>query len=58
MEMVRDFWAVPEYPQLLEISQRYWNEYVNEERDEAESVMNRIAQEWENVFEYAGYYKE
>ena len=58
MQMVRDFWTVPEYSQLLELSQKYWNEYLINENTSAEATMNGLANEWENIFEYAGYYKE
>lgn len=58
IEMVKDFWAVPEYPQLLSISQKHWAEYVNEGRHSARVVMDKVAQSWENIFENAGYYKE
>lgn len=58
IEMVRDFWAVPEYPQLLEVSQRYWSEYVNNGSRTAKETMDIVANEWETIFEYAGYYKE
>ena len=36
IEMAKDFWAVPEYPQLLSISQKYWAEYVNEDKHSAQ----------------------
>lgn len=58
IEMVKDFWAVPEYPQLLSISQKYWSEYINEGKHSAKEAMNSVAQSWENIFEYSGYYKE
>lgn len=58
IEMARDFWAVPEYPQLLSISQKYWSGYVNEGKYSARQAMDEIAEQWENIFEYAGYYKE
>lgn len=58
IEIVRDFWAVPEYPLLLEVSQKYWSEYVSDDKRSAEETMDLIAQKWESIFEYAGYYKE
>lgn len=58
IEMARDFWAVPEYPQLLAISQKYWSEYVTQDKHTAKDAMDMVAGEWENVFEHAGYYKE
>ena len=56
--MARDFWAVPEYPQLLAVSQKYWNLYVSESKITAKDAMDQIALEWEQIFDQAGYYKE
>lgn len=58
IEMVKDFWAVPEYPELLRISQKFWSEYINEDARSAKETMDIIARKWEAVFEHAGYYKE
>ena len=58
MGMVKDFWAVPEYAQLLEVSQRYWNQYVVAGGITAKQAMDAIADEWEKIFEKAGYYKK
>jgi multiple sugar transport system substrate-binding protein len=58
IEMVRDFWAVPEYTELLAVSQKYWSAYVTENSLTAEEAMDKVAEEWEEIFEYAGYYKE
>lgn len=58
IEMVRDFWAVPEYPELLAISQKYFSDYLSNDAISAEETMSIIARKWEAVFEYAGYYKE
>ena len=56
--MAKDFWAVPEYPELLSISQKYWSEYISQGTITAKEAMDNVAREWEKVFEYAGYYKE
>lgn len=58
IEMVKDFWAVPEYPQLLKISQEFWFKFITTDQISAAEAMNTIAEKWENIFEYAGYYKE
>lgn len=58
IEMAKDFWAVPEYPELLAISQKYWFEYIVKNSISAKEAMDRIALEWESVFETSGYYKE
>jgi len=58
MEMVRDFWSVPEYSSMLTVSQKYWHQYVVEGTISAEGAMNAIAKEWEALFEEKGYYKQ
>lgn len=58
IEMARDFWTVPEYPLLLEISQKYLDEYIQDKGNDAQNTMDTIASEWENIFEKYGYYKE
>ncbi|MCU7806007.1 MAG: hypothetical protein KZQ96_22760 [Candidatus Thiodiazotropha sp. (ex Lucinoma borealis)] len=57
IEMVQDFWAVPEYEKLLSISQRHWSAYINDGTLSVSEAINKIADEWESVFELAGYYK-
>ena len=54
----RDFWAVPEYSELLSVSQKYWDMYINNDEISAEESMRRIEEEWEEIFDQAGYYKE
>jgi multiple sugar transport system substrate-binding protein len=56
MQMVKDFWAVPEYAELLEVSQRYWHEAIVAGTVSAKEAMDGIADEWEAIFEKAGYY--
>jgi multiple sugar transport system substrate-binding protein len=58
IELADDFWAVPEYPVLLKISQKYFNKYVTKGDITAKEALDKIADEWEEVFEHAGYYKE
>jgi len=58
MVMLKDFWAVPEYDKLLTVSQRALHEYIVNDDISAEYTLDHIADEWEEVFEYAGYYKE
>jgi multiple sugar transport system substrate-binding protein len=58
MMMMRDFWTVPEYADLLEISQKYWYRFLILEDMTAAQANDMIAREWESVFEAAGYYKE
>lgn len=58
IEIVKDFWAVPEYADMLKISQKYWYEYVVEDKITSKEAMDNIAREWENIFEINGYYRE
>ncbi len=58
MNIVKDFWAVPEYSKLITISQRYWYKYVVQGTISAEDAMNNISKEWETVFDENGYYKQ
>ncbi len=57
MQMVKDFWAVPEYAELLESCQRYWHASVVAGTVSAKDAMDGIAEEWEVIFEKFGYYK-
>jgi multiple sugar transport system substrate-binding protein len=57
MQMVKDFWAVPEYAELLESCQRNWHAAVVAGTISAKEAMDTIADEWEVIFEKFGYYK-
>jgi len=54
MFMVKDFWAVPEYAELLEICQRNWHEYVVGGKGTAKEAMDTIASDWEKIFKREG----
>jgi multiple sugar transport system substrate-binding protein len=54
MFMVKDFWAVPEYAELLEVCQRTWHEYVVGGQGTAKEAMDGIAKEWEVIFKKHG----
>jgi multiple sugar transport system substrate-binding protein len=53
---LRDFWAVPEYAELLDICQINWNAAIVGTITPKEA-MDKIAKEHERVFREAGYYK-
>lgn len=57
-QFVRDFWAVPEYAELLKLSQRHWKNYLDSDRLSAKDTLDLLATEWEQIFEHHGYYKE
>lgn len=54
MFMVKDFWAVPEYAELLEVCQRNWHQYVVEGKGTAKEAMDTIAKDWEAIFKKHG----
>jgi len=54
----RDFWAVPEYAELLHLSQKRWRHYLTTDDISAKDSLDNLALDWEQVFEYHGYYKE
>ncbi|MBF0522947.1 MAG: extracellular solute-binding protein [Candidatus Omnitrophica bacterium] len=58
MEMVKDFWVTPEYDTLLAVSQKYLHGYVVDNQFSSREALDLLADDWENIFEYAGYYKE
>jgi multiple sugar transport system substrate-binding protein len=56
MQMVKDFWAVPEYAELLEVCQRYFHEAVVAGTVSPKDAMDGIAKEWTDIFQKFGYY--
>jgi len=54
MFMVKDFWAVPEYAELLEVCQRNWHQYVVGGKGTAKQAMDDIANDWEKIFKKKG----
>ena len=56
LKYVRDFWAVPEYAELLQACQTHWNAAVTGQETPKEA-MDNIAKKHEEIFEKAGYYK-
>jgi multiple sugar transport system substrate-binding protein len=53
---LRDFWAVPEYAELLDVCQKYLNAAIIGTMTPKEA-MDKIAKEHERIFQKAGYYK-
>jgi multiple sugar transport system substrate-binding protein len=58
MQMIRDFWSVPEYPRLLDISQYFLKRCVVDNDLPPSAAADSIALGWERTFEDAGYYRE
>jgi multiple sugar transport system substrate-binding protein len=57
MNFVKDFWNIPEYAQLLEVTQREFSKFIVEGQGTAEDAMNTIAQEHDKILRDAGYIK-
>jgi multiple sugar transport system substrate-binding protein len=52
---LRDFWAVPEYGQLLDACQTNWNAVIVGSKS-AKAALDEIARKHEQIFEENGYY--
>ncbi|GIV79945.1 extracellular solute-binding protein [Litorilinea aerophila] len=55
MTMVKDFWNIPEYGQLLEVTQREFSRFVVEGQGTAQETMDTIAAEHDRILRQAGY---
>ena len=55
MFMVQDFWANPEYADLLESIQRNLHEYIVADKGTAKEALDNIAKDWAATFEKHGY---
>ncbi len=55
MQNVKDFWNIPEYGQLLEVSQRHLSAYIVGGEGTAQETMDAIAAEHEEILRDAGY---
>jgi multiple sugar transport system substrate-binding protein len=55
MNFVMDFWNIPVYGELLEVSQREFHTFVVEGVGTAEETMNNIAQEHDKILRDGGY---
>ena len=52
---LRDFWAIPEYAELLDVCQTNWNAAIVGLKSPKEAL-DEIARKHEQIFEEAGYY--
>ena len=55
MTFVKDFWNIPEYGELLEVTQRLLSQFIVEGVGTAEETMNQIAEEHDAILRDAGY---
>jgi multiple sugar transport system substrate-binding protein len=54
MSYVRDFWQEPEYAELLQAMQRRVHDYVVADKGTAKEALDRLIQDWTEIFEDAG----
>jgi len=57
MFMVKDFWANPEYADLLESMQRNLHAYIIADQGTSKQALDNIAKDWAKVFKKYGYTK-
>jgi multiple sugar transport system substrate-binding protein len=57
MTFVKDFWNIPEYAQLLEVTQRELSAYVVGGEGTAKEALDTIAEEHDAILREAGYIK-
>jgi multiple sugar transport system substrate-binding protein len=55
MNFVKDFWNIPEFGQLLEVTQRELHTYVVGGEGAADEALNTMVEEWMPVLRDAGY---
>ncbi|MGM0367493.1 MAG: ABC transporter substrate-binding protein [Actinomycetota bacterium] len=55
-EIFEDWWAVPEYDEMLRSFSEIIGRYVIGCEGSAEEVLEEVTEEWTDVFEQAGYY--
>jgi multiple sugar transport system substrate-binding protein len=58
MTFVKDFWNIPEFEQLLRVTQTELGKYVLEGQGTAEETMNSIAEQHAQILKDTGYIKE
>lgn len=58
MTFVKDFWNIPVFGELLEVTQRELSEYIVEGQGTAEEAMNAIAEEHDRILKEAGVIEE
>jgi multiple sugar transport system substrate-binding protein len=57
MTFVKDFWNIPEYGRLLEVTQREFSKFVVEGTGTAQETMDTIAAEHDAILKETGYIK-
>ncbi len=54
MLIVKDFWAVPEYAELLTAANKRWHSFVVGGKGTAEEAQNELTKDWETTLRKAG----
>ena len=54
MFMVKDFWAVPEFAELLTAANKRWHPFVVGGKGTAEDAQNGLAKDWDAIFKKYG----
>ncbi len=54
MTMVKDFWSVPEYAELLTAANEHWHPYVVTGKGSAAEANNAVAEAWTQIFKKYG----
>ncbi len=57
MTFVKDFWNIPEYAQLLQVTQTEFSKFVVDGQGNAKDTMDAIATAHDKILKDAGYYK-
>ena len=57
MQKVKDFWAVPVYGELLTVSQAELHKYIVNGEGDAQSALNSMAQQHDEIFKKNGFQK-
>ena len=54
MQIVKDFWTVPEYAELLTQANKRWHSYIVGGKGTPEEVNNALAKDWEATLKKYG----
>jgi multiple sugar transport system substrate-binding protein len=57
MTFVKDFWNIPEYSQLLQVTQTELSKYVVDGQGTAQEALDNIAEQHDKILKDAGYIK-
>ncbi len=56
MKIMRDWWACPEYGELLETFSKEVGAYIIRDEGTAKGALDRVTKKWTDIFDEAGYY--